>query len=64
MKRLLPPAWKSYINAALISLGMEGPWAPSPTTTRRLGLLRGSPRGLARPWGAPGTRQPALGVDS
>ena len=48
MKRLLPPAWKSYINAALISLGMEGPWPPSPTTTRRLGLLRGSPRRRAR----------------
>lgn len=31
MKRLLPPAWKSYINAALISLGMEGPrHAPPP----------------------------------
>lgn len=31
MKRLLPQAWKSYINATLISPGMEGPrHAPSP----------------------------------
>ena len=65
MKRLLPPAWKSYINAALISLGMEGPRPPPPAPPGGLGSEGAAPAGgLARPWGAPGTRQPALGAGS